>query len=236
MYDGSGFNGDIDQNDVPLSLTSDVLRSLKSNLDDLLLRGEEEAGISPVLFPGDWETGIGKRRYLSAEELQTFFQNKSVSLSISPVYPGQDTDTLSTDFRSSANVRVYRVAFYLQGLRSKTDIPQSEDRQPVFMSTITHSGSEVIVSTKGEGNYFEHDRLDVKHSFRVAVDGSKKVLENGEFVRLSPDGKDTLFGAPGPFTVWEVDSRDAEWDKLDISEVDSGYLQFCGTNYAFKSG
>ncbi|KAF5366537.1 hypothetical protein D9758_008961 [Tetrapyrgos nigripes] len=235
MYDGSGFNGDIDQNDIPLSLTSDVLASIKSNLDDLLLRGEEEAGISPALFPGNWETGIGKRRYLSAEELQTFLQNKQVKLSILPVYPGQDTDPLSTDFRSSANVRVYRVAFYLQGLKSKIDIPQSEDRQPVFMSTITHSGSEVIVSMRGVGNYFEHDRLDVKHSSRIAADGSKQVLENGEFVRLSPDGKDSMFGAPGPFTVWEVDSRDTEWDKLDLSGVYSGYLQFCGTNYAFKS-
>ncbi|KAK7468326.1 hypothetical protein VKT23_002841 [Stygiomarasmius scandens] len=235
MYDGSGFNGNIDQNDIPLSLTSDVLAAIKSNLDDLLVRGQEETGISPAQFPGDWETGIGKRRYLSAEELQTFLQNKQVKLSIPPVYPNEDTDSLSTDFRSSANVRVYRVAFYLEGLKSKTNVPHSGDRQPVFMSTITHPGHEIIVSTKGVRNEFEHDRLDVKHSFRVGVDGSEEVLENGEFVKLSPDGKDTIFGAPGPFTIWEVDSRDTQWDVLDLSGVTGGHLQFCGTNYAFKS-
>jgi len=84
-------------------------------------------------------------------------------------------------------------------------------------------------------NEFEHDRPDVKHSFRVGVDGSEEVLENGEFVKLSPDGKDTIFGAPGPFTIWEVDSRDTQWDMLDLSGVTGGHLQFCGTNYAFKS-
>lgn len=233
MYDGAGYNGNINQTDVPLSLTSDVLLAIKSNLDDLLLRGEEEAGVSPAQFPGNWDTGIGKRRYLSTEELQDLLQNKRIELTIPPVYPGEDTDPLSTDFRSSANVRVYRVAFYLQGLKSNVDVPQ--DRQPVFMSTITHSGWEIIVSTRGVRNDFEHDRLDVKHSYHVAADGGRTILENGQFVRLLPDGQDAIFGAPGPFTTWEVDSRDAQWEMFDSSGVDGGYLEFCGTNYAFRS-
>ena len=157
MYDGAGYNGNINQTDVPLSLTSDVLLAIKSNLDELLLPGQEDAGLSLAQFPKNWDTDIGKRRYLSPDELQEFLQNKRIELTILPVYPGEDTDPLSTDFRSSANVRVYRVAFYLQGLKSNVDVPQ--DKQPVFMSTITHSGREIIVSTRGVRNNFEHDRL-----------------------------------------------------------------------------
>ncbi|KAI0916584.1 hypothetical protein AcV5_003034 [Taiwanofungus camphoratus] len=214
-------------------MTSSVLLAIRSNLDDLLWRGMEEEGVSPTQFPADWEKGTGKRRWLSAEELQTFLKDHMVSLSIAPVFPGQDTDTFSTDFRSSANVRIYRVAFYLKGLKALTRKPNRD--QPVFMSTITHGGREVIVSTRGVRHDFEHDRLDVKHSYHVGIDGRGTVLENGEFVRLSHSDKDSIFGAPGPFATREVNSRDAAWEDLDIGNVTAGYLEFCGTNYAFKS-
>ena len=110
--------------DIPLSVTSDVLLTIQSNLQDLLLTATEENSGIPATFPANWDTGVGKRRWLSQEELQTFLTKRKVNLDIDPVFPLQRHDSLSSDFASSANVRVYRVRFYLQGCMLDVELPR----------------------------------------------------------------------------------------------------------------
>lgn len=46
-----------------------------------------------------------------------------------------------------------------------------------------------MVSIRGVRHDFEHDRLDVKHSYHVRIDGQGTVLENGEFCVFNPSDK-----------------------------------------------
>ncbi|PSS18884.1 hypothetical protein PHLCEN_2v3199 [Hermanssonia centrifuga] len=216
--------------DVPLSVTSDVLMTIRSNLQDLLLTATEDNSGIPATFPADWASGSGKRRWLSATELQIFLTEKIVMLPIAPVFPKQKSSSLSSDFDSSANVRVYRVRFYLQGLKATSDCPS----MPKMKSVIEHSGREVIVSRRGVSNLFDHSPLNTLHSYELDGNGRVvNVVDNGDLVEKTTDVEGSAFGAPGPFTMWAVDSSSAEWKMLDTSEVVGAYLEFFGTNYAF---
>ena len=216
--------------DIPLSVTSDVLLTIQSNLQDLLLNATEENSGIPATFPANWDTGIGKRRWLSTEELETFLSKQKVSVEIDPMFPRQKPDNLSHDFESSANVRVYRVRFYLQGLRAQCD----DVFAPTMKTVITHSGQETIVSRRGVANLFDHSALNTLHSYSVDTSGKVlNILDNGDLVKKTDDIEDSAFGAPGPFTTWMIDSSAAEWEDLDISGVTGAYLEFFGTNYSF---
>ena len=86
------------------------------------------------------------------------------------------------------------------------------------------------------GHFWLWSIPSIEHQhFHLVFNGGKSILENGQFVRLLPDGQDAIFGAPGPFTTWEVDSKDEQWEMFNLGGVDGGYLEFCGTNYAFRS-
>ncbi|KAJ3778794.1 hypothetical protein FB446DRAFT_712184 [Lentinula raphanica] len=215
--------------DVPLSVTSDVLVTIRSNLQDLLLTATEENSGIPATFPSNWETGTGKRRWLTTEELKTYLSTKKISLNIDPVYPRQKSSGVSSDFDSSANVRVYRVRFYLQGLKA-LEIAD----EPQMKAVIQHNGRETIISRRGVPNYFDHSPLNTLHSYSVNDEGKiVNIFDNGDLVAKTNDVKDSAFGAPGPFTTWTVDSSSADWDYLDFSDVTNAYLEFFGTNYAF---
>ncbi|PPQ95709.1 hypothetical protein CVT26_008352 [Gymnopilus dilepis] len=217
--------------DIPLSVTSDVLVTIRSNLQDLLLTATEENSGIPASFPANWDTGMGKRRWLSADELKSFLSAKSIDLTIDPVFPRQKLGNLSSDFESSANVRVYRVRFYLQGLKAKSGFTGPE---PQMKAVILHGGNETIVSRRGVPHYFEHSPLNTLHSYSINASGKVvNIFDNGDLVKKTDDVKDSAFGAPGPFTRWTVNSTSAEWSRLDVSGVTSAYLEFFGTNYAF---
>lgn len=221
------------KNDIPLSLTSDILLSTSLKLDELLRTATEADSGSPALFPADWDKWSGKRRKLSDKELQTLLKQKKVDVIFDPVFPGVSPSSLASDFTNRCNVRVYRVRFILEGLKAKSDPERKQD--PQMKSIILHTGSEVIVSRKGIASHFEHTPLNTPHTYSVDTDG--KVTGIGDdgtlvnYVKTAGD-KDGIFGAPGPFTTWQVDSSDAEWKNLETGDVKGGYLEFFGTNYA----
>lgn len=205
--------------------------TIRSNLQDLLLTATEENSGIPATFPANWDTGTGKRRWLSDDELKTFLSEKKLTLGIEPVFPRTKSRALSSDFDSCANVRVYRVRFYLQGLKAKGG---SAGVEPQMKAEILHGGEETIVSRRGVPNFFDHSPLNTLHSYSVDASGNiVNIFDNGDLVKKTDDVKDSAFGAPGPFTMWAVDSTFAEWDGLDVSGVTSAYLEFFGTNYAF---
>lgn len=214
------------QGDIPLSVTSDVLAVIQTNLNDLLLKAHEADSGDPAKFPEDWNTGKGKRRVLSPDELKSLLTDKTVKVRIAPVFPGQTPDSLSTDFVNSTNVRVYRVRLILVGLKASSG-------QPQMKSKITHTGNETIVSRKGVSFFFEHSSLNTLHDSHVDTQGNiVSVGDDGTLVNFSRTNTSDIFGAPGPFTTWEIDSSSADWAKLDASGVKEGYLEFFGTNYA----
>lgn len=213
------------QGDVPLTVTSGVLAVIQSNLNDLLLRAHEDDSGDPAKFPDDWNIGKGKRRKLSDDELRTLIDgnDKILNVAIPPAFPGQKQDSLFADFDNSMNVRVYRIRFILVGLKAKSGTTQMK-------SKITHAGKETIVSRKGVPFFFEHKSLNTLHDYYVDTEGKiTSVGDDGTLVDFT--GKN-VFGAPGPFTTWEIDSSGADWNNLDTSGVTEGYLEFFGTNYA----
>jgi hypothetical protein len=216
--------------DIPLSVTSDVLAAIKSNLDDLLLRANEDNSGAPAKFPDDWNKGDGKHCTLSGDELKSLLANMTVTISQPPVFPGQPPNSLSSDFADCVDVRVYRVRLILVGLKSKPGRSQAQ-----MKSMINHTGNETIVSRTGVPFFFEHNALNTHHDYSVDVHGNiVNIGVDGTLVNFSTTGSDSdlLFGAPGPFTTWEIDSKDADWANLDTSGVTEGYLEFFGTTYA----
>ena len=215
--------------DVPLSVTSDVLAVIKFNLDDLLLRATEDNSGAPAKFPDDWNTGKGKRRVLSRDELRSLLADKTITISQPPVFPGQPPNSLSTDFTNCVNVRIFRVRLLLVGLKAKRNLSGA----PQMKSIIKHTGNETIVSRTGVPFYFEHSALNTLHNYSLDTQGRiVSIGDDGTLVSFSTGDSDSLFGAPGPFTTWEINSKDADWADLDVSGVTGGYLEFFGTNYA----
>ncbi|EAW17007.1 uncharacterized protein NFIA_003630 [Aspergillus fischeri NRRL 181] len=123
-------------------------------------------------------------------------------------------------FNGKADVRLTKVRFFAKG--AKTDNHRLEVK-------LTHTGKETIVNNRLKRFYFRHDPLKV--TFRYNTESSK--AEGDDVV----DGNiawptENDFALPGPFTQWKIEIRNAVNKNMDLSGVQSSYLEF---DYQFQS-
>lgn len=95
--------------EAALSMTSFLLRDMRMKLSDQLFDVQELQAGDRSLFPSNFEKGIGFRHQLSAEDLATLLQTRSVQV----VIPWEG----ASEFRGLADVRIYRVRFWMRGLK-----------------------------------------------------------------------------------------------------------------------
>jgi hypothetical protein len=250
--------------EAALSMTTPVLRSIRSRLVDHLFDTTEKAGSDRQLFPSNFETGgIGRLHRLSATELSTLLQVGQVTVRIPAVDAFADTTTEKvSEFRGWADVRIYRVRFWFSGLKVRPEPDPEPTRaengasgganardkehqlsrrfvqsKPVTVK-LTHSGYETFFNPDDEEYRFRHDPIKVTFSYRLHGDGSFNIADSasGDIVNFSSAtrGVNSVYAAPSPFTDWTISLVDLDVDSFDFSNVESGALEFFGSYRSFR--
>ncbi|KAG6826788.1 hypothetical protein H0H92_014396 [Tricholoma furcatifolium] len=211
---------------VPLSITSDVLRSGRSHIQDAFAKEIELWGGPPQRFPSNFNNPVGKRVYITGKELEDLRKGHSIVVKI-PV--AHKTDVTQTVFSECCNVRVYRVRFGFENLKVKGT------ERAFVMVNLKHSGKETIVDRDNKDHRFIHDPITCLYSYYLDPDGSIHVEDNGNIGEADVDEPSTHYAAPGPFADdWTVKLASAtQLTRLDFSGVTKAYFDFCGTNYGF---
>ncbi|KAG6819310.1 hypothetical protein H0H93_013136 [Arthromyces matolae] len=211
---------------VPLSITSDVLRSGRSQIQDHFAKELEIWGSSPQRFPSNFDDPVGKRIYINSKsDLDNLSRGRSIVVKIPVMHK---TTIQKNDFSGCCNVRIYRVRFGFENLKVKGTEPAR------VTVTLTHSGKETIVHRTNMDHQFVHDPIKCVYSYNLHPDGSIDVLDNGNISGADVDEPAKKFAAPGPFAEdWTVSLTNSDLTRLDFGSVKKGYFDFCGTNFAF---
>ncbi|KAG6856632.1 hypothetical protein H0H87_002382, partial [Tephrocybe sp. NHM501043] len=173
---------------VPLSITSDVLRSARSRIQDEFGKMVEIWGSEPARFRSNFNDVRGKRIYLSKAELDELLRKRSVRCTryfcdfsssdliqvIVKILVMHKNAIKKNDFSGCCNIRIYRVRFGFTGLKI-----QGKDLTARVTVTSKHSGDEIIVDRNNLDHKFVHDSITAIYSYDLRSDGSMSVLDNG---------------------------------------------------------
>ncbi|KAJ5279656.1 hypothetical protein N7478_005028 [Penicillium angulare] len=224
--------------DVALSFPAVALSATQSRLHAALFDAESKAGSDAAQFPHNFDNDEGKCVDLTPEDLEFLRKHDHVRIKLPATTPAPTKDTLSS-FRGCADVRVYRVRFWLDGVRLQRDI-RSSGNHIVLDVNLTHEGDSVYYDRFGNYHAFTHDPIDIKPSFRVSQspDGGSahlSALDNGAIVSAVPTaGGLQKYAAPSPFATWTVSFRNVDFNTLDLSGITKGWFEFFGTYRAFR--
>ncbi|KAI9040187.1 uncharacterized protein KD926_008510 [Aspergillus affinis] len=131
-----------------------------------------------------------------------------------------DVPPTADTFRGKADVRLTKVRFFAPG--AKTDNHRLEVK-------LTHTGKETVVNNRLKRFSFTHDPLKV--TFRYNTETNKVHGDDVVDGNIAwPTEND--FALPGPFTRWKIEIRNAVNKNMDLSGVQSPYLEF---DYQFES-
>ncbi|KAL4728810.1 hypothetical protein ACLX1H_003209 [Fusarium chlamydosporum] len=205
--------------DASLSLPATALAHVHERLAGDLFEAEDKAGSDAQLFPPKLDDDRGKFVQVDHESL---VEHGQLRIELPPTTPVPSENTLA-DFRGCADVRIYRVRFFLEGVKIKPEA-LSKNRCPIVDIHITHEGDSVYYDPSGNLHTFTHDPIDVKPSFRVSPlpTGATQlaVVDNGDIVSMVPrSGKVQKYAAPSPFATWTVSLRDVDLASVDLSSV-----------------
>lgn len=221
-------------NEAALNLTCSQLVSLKTKMRDDLFGLREQRGSDASHFPADYEKGHGKFFVLEPHQLSDLISKGAVDVVIPPVFKGSKTES---EFRGCANIRIYRVRFWLDGLRTNCGDSENSDSNDATLVQIklTHSGSDTFVDIENSQHVFRHEPLNIMWSYRLSNNGTTEPVDSGDLVNFSSmdSEKNTAYSAPGPFTTWTVSLENLNESRLDLSGVKRGRFEFFGTSRSF---
>ncbi|GKU06747.1 serine protein [Fusarium langsethiae] len=222
-------------NDASLSLPAAALTNVHDRLAGDLFEAEDKAGSDAQLFPPKFDDDRGKFVQVDHDSL---IKHGQLRIKLPASTPVASENTLP-DFRGCADVRIYRVRFFLEGVKIKPDA-LSKGRCPIVDIDITQEGDSVYYDPSGNCHTFTHEPVDVKPSFRVSPspDGATRltVVDNGDIVSMVPRaGKVEKYAAPSPFATWTISLRDVDLASVDLSSVTKAWFEFFGTSRSFKA-
>ncbi|EYE99334.1 uncharacterized protein EURHEDRAFT_408615 [Aspergillus ruber CBS 135680] len=224
--------------DITLSFPAVALSAAQSRLHAALFDAESKAGSDAAQFPHNFNNDEGKCVDLTPEDLEFLRKYGHVRIKLPATTPTPTEDTLSS-FRGCADVRVYRVRFWLDGVRLQRDV-RSPRNHIVLDVNLTHEGDSIYYDRFGNYHAFTHDPIDVKPSFRVSQspDGGSaqlSALDNGAIISAVPTaGGLQKYAAPSPFATWTVSFRNVDFETLDLSGITKGWFELFGTSRTFR--
>ena len=228
------------KNDAALSLGCTKLSDIKGKLSDTFFDMNSQKALRPPRFPADFQKGEGKFVDLSDAQLAELKKRGPVFVTIPAVSRGS---TVPQDFRGAADVRVYCVRFWLDGLRVRPEHSNSSSSDRILVKIdLIHHGDSVIYDVNNDQHAFTHDTIDVPWSYYYApgADSRKasrlKIVDSGTIIDIvkTDDGEANMtYAAPSPFATWSLSLEDLD-DRLDVSSVTKGRFEFFGTSRVFK--
>ncbi|PLB50712.1 hypothetical protein P170DRAFT_508858 [Aspergillus steynii IBT 23096] len=138
------------------------------------------------------------------------------------------------EFWGCADVRVYRVFFWLDSIKRRPEVEAAKKNALVKIS-ITHEGDSSYYDRTDRVHTFAHDPICPGWSYRLLstpYQGQNfEVVESGDIV--SDRGVTMAYAAPSPFASWTISLHHLDYDKLDLSGITGGRFEFFGTSRAF---
>lgn len=241
------------QEEAVLSMTCSYLSDMRNKLCSRLHDVREKQGSDATLFPRNFENdGIGKYHHLSRPQLQALLKTGEVRVSVPPIYQIVETEEQSrSDFRGCAAVRIYRVRFWLKGLKLKKQLQANgiaplASRPPPSKGSaaasernadkhdhrfaqsrlvsikLVHSGPETLISPTGDEFKFSHDPIPVSFSYRIFADGSFDVDDTS-----SGDIVNFSSVSRSPESVYAAPGPFTEW-KISLEDLNTDEIDING--------
>ncbi|KAE8155237.1 hypothetical protein BDV25DRAFT_167697 [Aspergillus avenaceus] len=139
-----------------------------------------------------------------------------------------------------ADVRLSEVRLWLVGASVDSD---GLKRQRLLVH-IQHMGDDVFEDANEERFAFTHDMVSIPFEYDVAKVKSKDdftheaKLNRANALQGAWTGdrerKDSTIAAIGPFATWNLVVRESENPGLNMANVKSAHIEFCGANRSFK--
>lgn len=238
LIDPVPYKDDMPIGDAALSLSAVQLRFMQQKLSSMLFDYQEKAGSDPSRFPSRFDDDRGKFAELTPQQLDTLLDEKEVRVTLPA--PSLTYSTLP-EFRGRANVRAYRVHFWLEGLSLKDEAAGTEDGVIANIS-LTHVGDSIFYDCRGVPHVFVHDPIQPGWSYRVFPrknerGRSPRPADSGDIVNyhsIKPE-ENTAYSAPSPFATWIISLRYLNTEWLDISGVRKGRFEIFGTSRDFEN-
>ncbi|KAJ5359330.1 uncharacterized protein N7496_011743 [Penicillium cataractarum] len=223
---------------------------LANNQQELVNRFDDAVtGFAPTawsIWPPEGSRNIQGHIYtLSQPELYTLLRPTTDPDNGKAIY-GVDIGFSASDppsiFSGMANIRLSQVRVWLPNAKVS---PDASNRQ-LLMVEITHLGTETILSpSSGTPTTFSHDPVTLQFQYNATNITSiqqctSSVVMNSESIEQDYTGEGTpgvdTLASLGPFATWSIQIKASENAGLDLSAVNSAYVEFWGRNMALMGG
>lgn len=221
-------------NDAALILPAAKLNTMFQSLNDTLFHLQEKAGSDAARYPPNFDKGRGNFVDISSHELQILLKYGNLRVKL-PAPSREPTEDDLPEFRGYADVRVYRVRFWLDGIRIQPQFAQEKTEVPVKIG-IGHEGDSVYYDRQGDVYAFAHDPIHPAWSYKIILtlngDHTLAIGSSGDIV--TDRGDIMAYAAPSPFASWSIPLKYLD-HRLDLSTVTRGRFEFFGTTRDFDS-
>ncbi|KAL6922481.1 hypothetical protein FSST1_006507 [Fusarium sambucinum] len=232
-------------NDAALSLDSFELQNIQRSLNSQLFDLRAKKGSDAPRFPSDYQRESGKFVTLDPRQLKELLATGKLLVSLNAV---SRSSSAYPDFSGCADVRAYRVRFWLDGLTIKKDgcmksgdeeCTAAVEKEDVLVKVnLVHRGDSTFRDVHDQPHSFRHDEIHVSPSYRIlsaAMEKKKfKMVDSGDIVNYTSKDSDrnTAFSAPSPFASWFISLEYLD-SRLDLGTVTRARFEFSGTSRSF---
>lgn len=146
--------------DTILTLSAPQILEMYQDLKTELWRLYSSASSGPSLFLPTTATDRGKYVELTGEQVTALLRYKQLRITLPAPSPNHSTLPF---FRGIADVRIYYVRFWLEGLTVRPTAVTGK-AIPVIIN-LTHEGDSTFYDPKGTQHDFVHDPVDILFSY-----------------------------------------------------------------------
>lgn len=201
---------------APPNIDSAVLSSIQTTFWAQYTKSIGNVGSSQS-FPMDPNAPRGETYTVTGEAIDTFRTTGHLMVRIPPAMK----ETSEGPFLNMANVRVTHVRAYIKGAKTTSGM---------INLTITHTGSEQIISPDNKLFRFEH--ASISKTFKYAI--ATEQIELDATFQFTDSNDDKNLALVGPYTFWRITVDPNHNEGLDLLQVTEVELDFRGISWGYN--